>query len=351
MPGRFAGLILVAALLCAASTSRAWTSGEVPTPLFDSDDMLHVRIEAPFDVIKRERSVDEEEPGKFFYRDASGANVELDVGIRARGHFRRQPEVCSFPPLRLNFKKSQVEGTLFEGQNKLKLATNCNMNKFRYEQAILAEYAAYRILNILTDISFRVRLLRIRFADPGGEELFNGYGMLIEHKNSVGLRIGAPPMTVESTPLSSLDLDHLNLVTVFQYLVGNTDFAATSGAAGQPCCHNHELFGAEGEMRYSVPYDFDMAGLVNAPYAIPNPQLRLKSVEQRYYRGFCANNERLPATLEFIESKREDIETLIRELPAIGDSKRSDMLKYIDGYYRSVSNDRGVKNNLVKRCR
>jgi len=44
-----------------------------------------------------------------------------------------------------------------------------------------------------------------------------------------------------------------------------------------------------------MPYDFDMSGVVDAPYAlvsaIDNEKLPVNSVRQRYYRGFCRSPE------------------------------------------------------------
>ncbi|MDH3409035.1 MAG: hypothetical protein OEN51_06700, partial [Gammaproteobacteria bacterium] len=130
-------------------------------PLFDHDDTLNVELEGPFGWLTRERPDEEEVPGKFRFNADDGSTVELDVVIRTRGKNRRDKETCRFPPLRLNFKRSQTDDTLFDKQDKLKLVTHCRSNSERYDQAVVSEYLAYRILNTLTDRSFRARLLRI----------------------------------------------------------------------------------------------------------------------------------------------------------------------------------------------
>ena len=88
--------------------------------------------------------------------------VEVAIQVRARGNFRYK--FCDFPPLNLNFRRSQLEGTLFENQNKLKLVGHCKITR-RYEQSVLREYLAYRLLNAMTDLSFRVRLLEVTWVD------------------------------------------------------------------------------------------------------------------------------------------------------------------------------------------
>jgi hypothetical protein len=127
---------IIAALLAVPSLADS-----VPDPLFQDDTLLEVTITAPFNTIMAERPKDDSLPGIFKFRDASGADVKFDVDIRTRGHFRH--ETCDFPPLFLNFKKSQVKETLFQNQNKMKLVVHCD-DAATYEQIVLREYLAYR---------------------------------------------------------------------------------------------------------------------------------------------------------------------------------------------------------------
>ena len=151
-------VLLALALVLLRAPALAQDAGEAATwPLFQNQDALRVRIEAPLRTLIRERSDTEYLDGTFAYTDASGQEVVLDLKLRARGRYRRQRSTCDLPPIRLNFKKKQVMGTEFAGQDKLKLVTHCEENRDRYEQYVLKEYLAYRILNTLTDASFRAR--------------------------------------------------------------------------------------------------------------------------------------------------------------------------------------------------
>lgn len=319
--------------------------------LFASHDILELRIAAPLDRIISDRPIDEYLRGDLSYLADNGEIIELDIGIRARGNFRRKPDVCSFPPLRLNFKKSQTKQTLFANQNKLKLVSHCATNSHILSQAVISEYLAYRILNLLTDRSFQVRLLRIEYTNKSNSETFEGPGILIEHKNRLAERLGVSPLRVEKTAVSSLDLDHLSLTSVFQYLIGNTDFSVIAAAPGEECCHNYKLFEEQGEPYLAVPYDFDMSGFVSAPYAAPNPALRLDSVQERLYRGWCINNDRLPMTFARFLAARQEIETLIQEQTELSQRKRYELLKYVDQFYRTISSPRSVRRRFTNRCR
>ena len=127
-------------------------------PLFQSQDTLKVEITAPLSTLILERSETEYLPGIFSYKEADGTPVEMDIKVRARGNFRHRN--CDFPPVTLNFRRSQVEGTLFDQQNKLKMVVHCKITR-QYEQSVVREYLAYRLLNSITDLSFRVRLLQV----------------------------------------------------------------------------------------------------------------------------------------------------------------------------------------------
>lgn len=347
---RFWWTIAVIFLFLSTSSTHAQEISKVDA-LFADDEILEVRVIAPIDVIINERPIDEEVAGKFYYTASDGKSVELDVEIRTRGLYRRRPDVCPFPPLRLNFKKKQVKDSLFAGQDKLKLVTHCRTGSHILEQAVISEYLAYRILNLFTDTSFRVRLLRIHYASTNDDRGIEGYAVLIEHKDRIAKRIGVPVLNVEEIGVSQVPAEYVNLTSVFQYLIGNTDYSVFSAAPGQDCCHNYVPFGSEDGRYYSIPYDFDMSGLVNAPYAVPNAKLRLDSVRERLYRGFCANNELLPATLKKFQAQRDVIQALIRDQVGLSSGKRREMLRFISDFYRTIARTKSVERHFVKKCR
>ena len=341
-------LVALAGFLLAAP-ANAQVSGTAD-PLFKSLDVVAVRLVAPLDTILSNREENEQFEGKLLYVNEAGAETELDVEIRTRGRYRRQKDVCTFPPLRLNFKKSQTDGTLFDKQDKLKLVTHCRDRSERYEQALLREHLAYRILNQLTDISFRVRLLRITYEDTdAGKPPREAYGFVVEHKDRLEKRTGLKVLEIEGTDVQALQPRYLNLVSVFHFLIGNTDFSPIAGAK-EACCHNHILFGRDGELAYSVPYDFDQAGLVNAPYAEPNPRFKLRSVRQRLYRGRCRNNQLLDETLEEYRQQRAAILQLPEEQIGLADSTRQALGKYLEQFYAIIDSPKSVNRKLVRKC-
>ena len=321
-----------------------------PDPLFQSDEILDVRIVAPVSTLVSERPIDEELPGIFQYTNSAGEAVEFDIKLRARGKFRRDKHNCRFPPLRLNFVKSQTKGTLFHKQKKVKLVTHCQ-NSSKYAQVLLREYIAYRLLNVMTDASFRVRLLRITYVENERSKADDvRYGFIIEHKDRLAKRMGKTILEIPSTSPRSLNPEYANTISLYHYLIGNTDFSSVKGPKGEICCHNHVLFSNEGEAVWSVPYDFDQAGLVDAPHAAPSEQFNIHSVKQRLYRGRCIHNDYVSATAANYQSKREDLLQVVNGLDVASERSVKSMTGYVEKFYKTLSSEKRVNSSLIKKC-
>ncbi len=320
-------------------------------PLFSDDAVLELRIEAPLTTLVRERSDTEYLDGFIYFNDASGAEQQLDLKLRARGRYRRQVDTCPFPPVRLNFRKKQVEGTVFEGVDKLKLVTHCRNSSDAYEQNVLKEYLAYRIFNLLTDYSLRVRLLRIEYVDTqnsGDPE--TRYAFLIEDDELFTDRVGAPQAEVPYTNYENLEANQASLVAVFQYLIGNTDFSMVAGAKDDICCHNVGLFTIATDRYLPVPYDFDFAGLVNARYAEPNPKLPIKRVTSRLYRGECSFNSHLDDTVSQVLAQRDSVRDTLADLPGMDERTRNTTARYLNQFFDEMGNPRNVESRMVRKC-
>jgi len=321
-----------------------------PDPLFQSNEILDVRIVAPVSTLLSERPIDEELPGTFQYTNSAGEAVVFDIKVRTRGKFRRDKDNCRFPPLRLNFAKSQTKGTLFHKQNKLKLVTHCQSSP-KYGEVLLREYVAYRLLNVMTDASFRVRLLRITYVD--NERQRNDdvkYGFIIEHKDRLAKRMDKTVLNLPGTSPQSLNPEFANTISLYHYLIGNTDFSTVKGPKGEACCHNQVLFGNEGESVWSIPYDLDQAGLVNAPHAKPSKNFDIKTVTQRLYRGRCIHNDYLNATIANYQSKRAELLQVVDELTVADDRSTKSMTRYIEKFFKTLESERRVNFFLIKAC-
>lgn len=337
----------IVVIMLPAATSLAEDS-KTPGLLFQDVELLEATITAPLTTLVKERSKEDYLPGVLQYSQPDGTVVKLDIEIRTRGHFRHN--TCDFPPLSLNLKKAQTDGTLFEKQKKLKLVVHCDDSK-RYEQIVLREYLAYRIYNAVTNMSFRVRLLRVTYVDTEERRKEQvRYAFLIEHKKRLAERYDMKDLTVERTTVSAIQSDRLNQTSVFQYLIGNTDFSPIAGPPGSGCCHNYVLFQKDGDLIIAIPYDFDQAGFVDAPYASPNENLRIRTVRQRLYRGRCNNNNHIEVSVDRLKDNRDTIYALVNEQEGLEPRVRKTLIKYIDKFYAVIDEPKKVEKQIVKKC-
>ena len=208
------------------------------------------------------------------------------------------------------------------------------------------------MFNLLTERSFRVRLLEITYEYSDAKRSpIKEFGFLIEHKDRLGKRIDAKPVElIGPAKLDQLHSDFVNLATMFHYLIANVDFSAFAAAEGEDCCHNHVLFGEGEELYYSIPYDFDMSGFVSAEYAVPNPRYNLRRITQRYYRGHCVNNEHLPQTLTMFSEKRDDFYALVENFPHLSRYSRKLTTRLMDEFYKVVDNPKLIEKRFERGC-
>jgi hypothetical protein len=149
--------------------------------------------------------------------------------------------------------------------------------------------------------------------------------------------------------LGWLDANHMALVYVFQFLIGNVDWSLVRPLEEKACCHNGTLV-KTGESLLYVPYDFDLSGFVNAPYAFPPPGLQIDRVTQRRYRGFCTDREHLEQALDTIVSKRSEMYAIIRSLPVLSDKNKQRRVKYLERFFTATEDRDKLLKRFEKRC-
>ena len=312
--------------------------------LFSDSDVVQMQITGPLGSLIRNKEVRKESP---FLISVGGE--EHNVHIRVRGKSRAR--VCDFPPLRLDFTTNDVAETLFDGQDKLKLVTHCR-NYDRAEADMLQEYVAYRVFNAITPISYRVRLLRIHYVDTDkrlGKKAANRYAFLIESSSEMAARIDAKRTHAQSVMRGTLDEDYAALVFVFQYLIANTDWSLVLADGADECCHNIDLFeGTSGVLL--VPYDLDLAGVVNARYAYPDKSLRISRVTQRLYRGMCMDREQLRSALQHIKSLQSEILGIPGSTPGLKPHDVSGTQKYLEKFFIEAEDEDRLLDRFAATC-
>ena len=333
--------------LATLSISLATTAAaQTPSPLFASDEPLQITLQGPLDAIARDRDSDRAKPGTLTVNGAT-----LPIALSPRGITRRASDICDFPPLRVEFPGSAPAGSVFAGQRRLKLVTHCRRNE-GHQQHVLLEYAAYRIYNLLTPLSFRARLARIDYRTPGGETKAVRYGFFIEDIDDLARRNGfVRARTGDRVPASALSSLDTARAALFQYMIGNLDFSMRAGPEGEGCCHNFRLLQKSGNPALvPVPYDFDFSGLVDAPYATPPAQIEVASVRVRKYRGYCAHNALALRAATDLRARRGEVMAVLASTPGIGAATVRKASAYLDPFWAQISDDRAVQAKILKGC-
>ncbi len=351
----FAAMMLVASGVAAQDDTVADSLRRVAqtVPLFASHDVLELRIEAPLTRIFKDRGQDSEyHPGTLSYVDDSGDSVVLDIRARTRGYFRLQKRICGFPNLHINFRRRQVENTVFAGQNRVSIVAHCQDNRSEYEQFTLQEYLIYRTFNQLTDKSVRVRLARATYIDTDGKrDSLTKYMFILEPFEMLAARHGWEVLEVPFVPPYQQDQFSLLLVEVFQFLIGNTDWSTFQKSAGQSCCHNGKLIGTMAGPVIPVPYDFDWSGVISAPYARPHPQAGVRHVRERRYWGICRPPEEFAPVFDLLNDRRAAIYELWRGLEGLEQRRLDNTLEYFDEFYQIINDPGKTKREILMKCR
>lgn len=315
-------------------------------PLFQSTEPLRITLRTDIEWIRDERNDSVEVEGIATFVDLDGSTVERPVDVRARGNFRRDRSNCNFPPLRLDFPRGEMDGTVLEGQNQLKLVTPCHDGRDEYQRYIYDEYLAYRVYQILTPYSFRTRLVEITYEDIEGDyETRTKIGFLIEEDEQMAERNRATFLELPQLHPGRADAEQAVLAAMFNYMIGNTDWSAAF-------FHNFEVIRTEDGRYVVVPYDFDFAGVVDARYASVPPQLadRIRRVTQRLYRGFCRPELRQDAVAALFNGKRQEIWDLYQGFALHEEDDIRDRLEYYEEFYEMINDPDEFREQILDEC-
>lgn len=313
--------------------------------LFASTDVFSLTLSADIRAINKDRAAESRKiyPATLTLSDSAGTST-LHVKLRTRGHFRLRATTCAFVPLRIEFNAAELEGTIFDGQRSLKLVTHCQSDK-EYEQYPLREYLAYRALNVLTPRSFRARLVRVTYVQStDGKPIITRLGVLLEDDDDVARRLEGRIMELPRAMFSDVDQEMLTLTMIFQYMIGNTDFSLYA-------LHNIRLVRTPVNKTYTIPYDFDLSGLVNTTYAIPHRSLRLESVRDRLYRGPCRPADEVEPVLQQFRARKGDMFALYDSVPELDPRYGREAKAYLEQFFRLIDNPNDVRRTFVDgRC-
>jgi hypothetical protein len=342
---RILGLLLVGPWLAPGVGATEPQPREIPPqPLFDTHTALEVTLVADWPGLWRSRQeVDRIWEGELRYKEEGHDERVLPVGFSPRGLSRLNPDICDFANLFLHFEPAQVQGTLFATQQSLPLVTYCQRHSV-YQQYVIKEYLLYRVYNLLTDLSLRVRLVRVTYEPTGRGRISTGHAFFVENYHALAHRLGGRVVEIEGFNPNHSDPYQIGLLEVFQYLIGNTDWTAVHQ-------HNIALIRRHDDSIIPIPFDLDHSGAVNAEYSVPDALLDIPTVRTRVFRGICRPEHHLTPVLDRFRTQRPAIEGLYREEQTLSPRELSRALKYYADFYRTLDSEKLLRSRILDRCR
>lgn len=304
--------------------------------LFENDSIIDVTLKSDLKLLVKNKHREEYQPAELTITRPSGETVVKEVKIKSRGN--RRKEVCYYPPIRVKFDKDDY------AYNKLKWVIPCQSNEGA-EQLLLKEYICYKIYRTYTDRSFRTALMRVKFVDTGRDNKeFTSYSFVIEDIDQIADQLGGREYDPVVLREKILDKDLLTLYTMFQYMIGNTDWHVSNS-------HNIKAVTdpAVGAV-VLLPYDFDYSGVVNASYAVPHESLRIKSVTERHNKGSCLPEDLSLKYREILLEKRAEIDDLIRSFPYYKKKTGDLTAQYIEDFFDEIESEKRAKSIFSVNC-
>jgi len=309
--------------------------------LFGKSEILQISIHGKLsELINNRTGRAEYFPIYISYQSDDSTEISIPLRSRTRGNFRRMKENCSYPPLFLNFSEKNENG-IFSSQNRIKLVMPCKEDKY-----ILREYYVYKLYNLITPNSFRVRLVKVYLDDETLRVRNRGpfYGFLLEEEEQMATRINMAPLKQQLIrPEQTVREDFLKMA-MFEYLIGNTDWSVQYR-------QNVKLTTDTLGMIYTVPYDFDHAGIVRASYAKPAAELKLSTTRERRYRGYCIENlEYYAETVAHFNDLRDSIYQIYTDSDMLEPRYIKTTVQYLDTFYKTLNNPRIFKREFQYPC-
>jgi len=312
--------------------------------LFTRDDILELSLRFDITQYKRKKPKDEYLDAVLTYHISKTDSINKNVRLKSRGQFRNG--YCAFPPIALNFKKTEFKLDDLNKLEKMKLVTHCQSGN---EDIVFKEYLIYKLYNVLTDSSFRVRLLRINYINTFKQSKpIRSYAFFIEPLDLLAERINSVPVEVLTLSQKNIVPEMMDRMAIFNYMIGNTDWSV-------PGQHNCKVLASRSldrsDLGMIVPYDFDYSGLVNATYAVPAEGLGIESVRQRIFLGTCRSEEVYLNAVKEFATKKESFYKVIRDFPYLDERSKKNMTTYLDEFYSLFDKRNSIGYNLLHDCK
>jgi hypothetical protein len=204
--------------------------------------------------------------------------------------------------------------------------------------------------SILSDASFRVRLLDINYVDTGKKDRnYEKFGFVIEPIDLVAKRTDAIEINSEIIKDTDVIEEDADRVAMFRYMISDTDWRFKSG-------HNMKYIKSLNDLSgkvIAVPYDFDFSGFVNTNYSFPQEWASAsESVLIRQFLGYCRQNEQnYLKTIELFNSKKDELISIITDFKYLSEKEKKSLVDFVNEFFNEISNTKKFISTIKFNCK
>ncbi len=315
--------------------------------LFRNEEMMHIAIRYSNKDIKKDTNDSTFIYTQLKFEDENLKWDSLEVRLRKRGNFRLKN--CYFAPIKLKTSKKEAKETPFEGHKSLKLVLPCLIQRDMNDN-IIKEYLAYKLYEIISPYHFKTKLVQLDFEEIKNKNIkvHELKSFFVEDDKHMAKRLGGKVLDHKTHPLNHMPMESVRN-SFFQFMIGNTDYSNAYH-------HNTKLIFVDGHI-IPVPYDFDMAGMVNTSYAtvsqIMNEKLDIEDVRQRMYRGFQRDLSIFDKVrMEFLVKKPAILNELQKcEVLFENEKEYTTTVEYIEEFFDILADDKKFQREIVEMAR
>ena len=329
--------------LCLGCISHIYVNGTaLPTPIdsltffeyLQKESIAEISLETDFSKLQKDLNSAEYQPTLLSYTKADGTKQSIEAGLKPRGKTRKK--VCKYPPLKLKLPKESLKDLGLNSEQKYKLVCQCKKGTL-YNQLILKEFLAYKLYNIITPYSFQVHLVKINFINTKNGKINQQFAFIIEPIASLAKRNKSQAIVITEDANNNLDAQMTINMSMFQYLIGNADW-------GIQFMHNVKLLqSANNKALLPVPYDFDFSGLVNAPYAKPNPIFPANCVQDRHFFARGCNEVALRKSIQLFVDHETEIINTVANMPHLDKACIRAINNYFKAFFELIKDEKAIK--------
>lgn len=313
-------------------------------PLFKSEDLLRIELKTNLNLLINDVGDDPKyHAGQMSLMVGAETDVKhFEVEVKTRGNFRRRKQNCNFPPLRFRFPLEEVKETAFRGQETLKYVSHCQTHVDDFEQHTIEEYLIYKMYNLISDYSYRVRLAQVSFIDTISSDTIRKFGFFLEDRDDVAMRFGRRILNYKNLKQYNMLRENMVMLSIFQVMIGNSDWDLER-------LHNIDVVSVdENSIPVAIPYDFDWSEMISQAYFTPNPNIDPNSKYKRHYKGYRWSTEEFEVAFSKFQELKELFTELVLSCDYLHKENQQKLLSYILEFYELLGSRKDIKTVFVK---